>query len=370
MKILYVTTISNTVNAFLVPHIKMLIENGHTVDVAFNIEQDVNPAVLEMGCKINVICFARNPLKLQNIKAYKELKQLIKEEKYDLVHTHTPTASMLVRLVCRKFRKQGLKVFYTAHGFHFFKGAPLLNWLIYYPIEKQLSKYTDTLITINKEDYARAKNKLHSKNVEYIPGVGIDVDKYINTTIDRDAKREELSIPKDDFFIFSVGELNSNKNHEIIIRAIAKLERTDIIYVICGTGHLRDYLKNLAIKLGVKLNLMGYRIDIAEICKTSDLFAFSSKREGLPVSVMEAMASDLPVICSSIRGCVDLVDNSKGGYLVESDNVQDYVDKIHLLYENKTIRNSMAIYNLQKVSKYDTNNILTILKPFYERIYE
>jgi glycosyltransferase involved in cell wall biosynthesis len=346
----------------------MLIENGHTVDVAFNIEQDVNPLILEMGCKVNVICFARNPLKLQNFKAYKELKKLIKEENYDLVHTHTPTASMLVRLACRQFRRRGLKVFYTAHGFHFFKGAPLLNWVIYYPIEKCLSRYTDVLITINKEDYARSKNKFHAKNVEYIPGVGIDVEKFVNTVGERDAKRGELAVPKYDFMILSVGELNSNKDHEVIIRAIAKLERTDITYAICGTGHLRDYLNNLARELGVKLNLLGYRTDIAGICKSADLFAFPSKREGLGLAAIEAMACGLPLVTSNVHGIVDYSTDGETGYTCDSGNVSEFMYGIEKIMNEKT--DKFQENNIAVASKYSEANSTKIITQIYSSLLE
>ena len=175
MKILYVTTISNTMG-FFTSHINMLLDKGHTVDMACNLVKPINSQLIERGCKIYQMDFSRTPLNRTNYKAYKDLKKLILEEKYDLVHTHTPVASAITRLVCKNIK--GTKVFYTAHGFHFHKGAPIKNWLIYYPLEKWLAKYTDTLITINKEDYERAKSKFKAKRVEYIPGVGLDIDKF------------------------------------------------------------------------------------------------------------------------------------------------------------------------------------------------
>ena len=208
MKILYVTTISNTVNAFLIPHIKMLIDGGHQVDVAFNIEQEIKPEIFEMGCKVYELPLQRSPLSRDNFRAYKMLKNIIISGGYDLVHTHTPVASAIVRLACR--RLSSVKVFYTAHGFHFYKGAPFLNWLIYYPVEKYLSKYTDVLITINHEDFERAKS-FKANKVEYLPGVGVNLSKF-NVKLDsKEAYLATLGIHNSQFTILSVGELNKNK---------------------------------------------------------------------------------------------------------------------------------------------------------------
>ena len=275
MKILYITTISDTMG-FFPDHIKMLLGQGHTVDLACNIVNPVKQEIINMGCKIHQIPFQRFPLRKDNLSAYKMLKEIIIDEGYDLVHTHTPIASAITRLACKNIKK--IKVFYTAHGFHFYKGAPIKNWIIYYPIEKWLSKYTDTLITINKEDYQRAKSKFKAKRVEYIPGVGLDIDKFKNVVVDKVGKRQELSLPEDAFVILSVGELNKNKNHEVVIRAIAKIKNPDIHYLVCGKGNLDGHLRNLSKELGLEdqVHLLGFRKDIPEICKISDVFAFPS----------------------------------------------------------------------------------------------
>lgn len=358
MKILYVTTISNTVNAFLIPHIKMLIDEGHHVDVAFNIEQEVKPEIFEMGCKIYQLPLQRSPLKKDNFRAYKMLKNIIISEGYDLVHTHTPIASAIVRLVCRNLNS--VRVFYTAHGFHFFKGAPILNWLIYYPVEKWLARYTDTLITINKEDYDRVKSKFKSKKVEYIPGIGIDLKKFNSVELDRDLKRDELGLPKDAFVVLSVGELNKNKNHEVVIRAIAKIDNPDIHYVVCGQGELESYLRKLSKKLGIEsqIHLLGFRKDISEICKTSDVFAFPSFREGLSVALMEAMVCELSIICSEIRGNKDLIDDNKGGYLIDPINVVELAKKILMLNEDQNKKKNMGLYNAKRIKEFELINVL------------
>lgn len=365
MKILYVTTISNTVNAFLIPHIKMLIDEGHHVDVAFNIEQEVKSEINEMGCKVHVLPFQRSPLKKDNILAYKMLKSIIISEEYALVHTHTPVASAIVRLVCRELFD--VRVFYTAHGFHFFNGAPILNWLLYYPIEKWLARYTDTLITINREDYERAINKFKARRIEYLPGVGIALDKFNTVEIDRELKRRQLGLPEDAFVVLSVGELNTNKNHEVVIRAIKNLKNSKIHYIICGKGKLEVYLNNLNKKLGLEeqIHLLGFRNDIPEIFKISDVFAFPSYREGLPVALMESMASGLPVVASNIRGNSDLVEDGKCGYLLEPKDAEGFSKRIKELSINKTLRIQLSTNNTIKADKYSINNIIRNMKKIY-----
>lgn len=353
MKILYVTTISNTVNAFLIPHIRMLINEGYKVDVAFNVEQDVKPEIVALGCRVYVVPFQRTPLKKDNFKAYKSLKNIIVKERYDMVHTHTPVASVIVRLVCRNLKN--VRVFYTAHGFHFFKGAPWINWLIYYPLEHWLSRYTDTLITINKEDYKRAKKLFKAKRIKYIPGVGIDIERFTNIKQNKNLNRYKLGLAENAYVILSVGELNKNKNHEIIIKALAKIKNPQIHYLICGDGLLKDYLMNIAFELGVDCNIhfLGFRNDVEEMYKISNLFVFPSYREGLPVSVMEAMASGLPIVCSSIRGNLDLVDNGRGGYAVNATDVDGFVKAILHLKNDTEISKMFGVYNSRKSQKYD-----------------
>ena len=306
MKILYVATVGGFM-PFFKDLVRQLIDDGHVVDFAANQSSSKVPDYYsKWGCKIFDISCSRSPLSFDNIKAIKQIRNLAKE--YDIVHCHTPLAGMSTRIACRKLRKkQGLKVIYTAHGFHFYKGAPKKNWIIYYPIEKLCSRWTDVLITINKEDYDLAKKKMKAKRIEYVPGVGMDTKKFANTVVDRDKKREDLGIPKDAYLIFSVGELNQNKNHQIVIRAIAELNDSNIHYMIAGVGDQKENLEKLAKELKVNLHLLGYRKDVAELYKAADLFVHPSFREGLPVSVMEAVAAKTTVVCSNIRGCSDLV---------------------------------------------------------------
>lgn len=370
MKILYVTTLSLTINSFLIPHIRMLIKEGHHVDLACNVDVPIRCDLINLGCKVNTLPFSRSPLSINNMNAYKQLKRVISEDNYDIIHCHTPIAAACTRIACRKARVKGTKVIYTAHGFHFYKGAPLKNWLIYYPIEKLCSRWTDVLITINREDYQRALRKMHAGQVEYVPGVGVDVVKYVNTIVDKLEKRREIGVAENAFLLLSVGELNTNKNHEVVIRAIAILNNSNIHYVIAGKGDLQDYLMELAKELGIseQLHLIGYRQDVAELYKISDVFVFPSLREGLPVSVMEAMASGLPIICSKIRGNSDLVQNGKGGLLFNPKQWRELAEMIQELIDDAEKRSLMKKYNLESVNNFSTANVNAIMNMIYREI--
>lgn len=298
------------------------------------------------------------------VKSYKQLKKLIKEEKYDLVHCHSPIGGVIARLACRKYRKQGLRVIYTAHGFHFFKGASWKNWLIFYPIEKVLGRYTDVLITICNEDYQFACRKKMAKKIVYSPGIGIHTTTIENMPIDLE-KRKELGIGENSKLVFSIGELNKNKNHEVILKAITK--QKDVHYAICGKGELETHLKQLAEELGIgeKVHLLGFRTDAKEWLKVADIFAFPSCREGLPVSLMEAMAAGLPVVCSKIRGNTDLIDNEKGGYLCGADDIEKFAEAIGELIENTEKRKEMGQYNQNKVKAFDALQVRIVMEQVY-----
>ena len=348
MKILYVTTIGATMG-FFKSIIKELVEDGNTVDIACNEQLAQVPEFYsELGCSQYHLDCTRSPFDSGNIKCIKQIKQLVEENGYDVVHCHTPIVAFCTRLACRCIRKKRarssnpLRVFYTAHGFHFYKGAPKKNWIIFYPIEKLCARWTDTLITINNEDYNLAKNKFEGLGksklfqgcrVEYVPGVGVDVEKFANTIVDKKAKRAELGIPEDAFLLLSVGELNENKNHQVVIRALAELMKTeegkkkDYYYIVAGSGSLYNQLQKLINDLGLnnRVFLLGYRADCAEIYKIANLFVQPSLREGLPVSVMEAESAGLACIGSGIRGNSDLI---VAGNLFSPRSVDECIEKI------------------------------------------
>jgi len=362
MKILYVTTIGGTMD-FFVSFIKQLLKEGNTVDIATNENNSKVPECYkEWGCTVYQIDTSRSPLNMGNIKAITQIKELVAKEKYDIVHCHTPVAAMCTRLACRRARKNGTRVFYTAHGFHFYKGAPLKNWMLYYPVEKICAHFTDVLITINQEDYALALKKMKAKRVEYVPGVGIDLTKFGKATVDMSAKRKELGIPEDATLLLSVGELNENKNHETVIRAISDMN--DVCYIIAGRGLLQEYLQNVINELGMteRVKLLGYRKDIGELCEVADAFIFPSFREGLSVSLMEAMASGLPIVCSRIRGNIDLI-NENGGVLFDPHSIEECKQSIEYLMNTDLIK--FGVHNTERIKEFEIGNVCKIMKDIY-----
>lgn len=367
-KVLFVATVVKAhIMVFHIPYLKWFKENGfETYVCAKNDYEDNEKCEIPYCDNYYDIPFERAPLKLKNIKAYKQLKELIENKEFDIIHCHTPIGGALSRLAARDARKNGTTVIYTAHGFHFYKGAPFINWLLYYPVERLLAGYTDVLITINKEDYNRAK-KFKAKRIEYVPGVGIDTMKYSEISVNKKDKPSLIGIPQDSLIVVSVGELNKNKNHEVIIKALANLNNKKIYYVICGQGSLNNHLKELAKELGVKeqVKLLGFRKDIMEICKAADIFAFPSYREGLSVSLMEAMASGLPVVCSDIRGNYDLIEEEKGGYLVKAGDIEGFTRKINTLKEDSFLRNQFGEFNKNRVKQYGKENVMKIMAEIY-----
>ena len=361
MKILYVTTVAMTMR-FFTSFISKLRNEGHTVDLACNSNEAKNKN------EISHIPFSRSPFSRQNLTAYKQVKKLVETNNYDIVHCHTPVAAFITRLACRKARKKGTKVFYTAHGFHFYKGAPLKNWLLYYPAEKLCARFTDLLITINREDYELSQRKFKKAGkIGFVQGVGIEYDKFANAEVDCCAKRNELKIPQDAFVVLSVGELNENKNHETIIKAIAQCKEANIHYIIAGEGLEKGKLQDLVKQIGLdeKVHLLGFRDDVIALYKTADVFIHPSFREGLPVAVMEAMASGLPIIGSNIRGNADLVEEGKNGYLCEPNQLEDFSNKIKNLLENKQLYNDMCRCGKDKAQTYRNEEVHKQMKNLY-----
>lgn len=323
MKILYVTTIGATM-CFFDKFIQELIEEGHTVDIATNNTVDKVPNVyLELGCKIYQVDCCRSPLHKNNLIAVKQIKKIVENNHYDIVHCHTPVAAMCTRAACLNVRKKGTKVIYTAHGLHFYKGAPLINWLIFFPIEWLCSWWTDAIVLINKEDYQVTKRYFGVRKCVRIPGVGIDLKRFDLSGFDRSAYREKMGIREDDILILSVGEVNKNKNHQLVIRAIAQINDPRIKYYIAGVGEMIEENEKLADELGIgnSVYFLGFRSDIAELDTCSDVFAFPSIREGLGLASIEALACGTPVVGMNTRGINEYVINGQTGY--KFDNTTD-----------------------------------------------
>ena len=311
---------------------------------------------------------SRSPLNLGNFKAITQIRRLAEQGKYDIVHCHTPVAAMCTRIACRKIRKSGTRVFYTAHGFHFYKGAPLKNWLLYYPVEWLCSWITDDLITINQEDYERAKKHLHSKKTHYVPGVGVDIDKFSKPDVSREEKRTALKISPNAVVITSVGELNVNKNHIVIIKALSTIKNKNIIYLIAGEGDNKTFLQNEINKRGLqnRIVLLGHRYDIAELYSASDICAFPSIREGQGLAAIEGMAAGLPLLISDNRGTREFIRNGENGIVSKYNDVAAFAEAIEFLVQNEKVRADMGNRNRTLSKQFHIDFINSKMKEIYE----
>jgi len=368
-KVLFVATVVKThIMTFHIPYLEWFKQNGYETHVcAKNDYVNKEDCVIPYCDKFYDIPFARSPVSPSNLEAYRQLKGIIDSNEYDIIHCHTPVGGVLARLAARHARKNGTKVIYTAHGFHFYKGAPIKDWLMFYPVEKFFARYTDVLITINREDYAVAR-KFKAKKVVYVPGVGVDVDKFARSAVDRSEKRKQLGIPEDTFVLLSVGELIKRKNHETVIRTMERFKSKNVVYLICGQGELDSYLQGRIDELGVNVRMLGFRKDIGELLAASDLFIFPSYQEGLPVALMEAMAAGKPVVCTSIRGNTDLIEEGAGGFLVEPEDIEGFAKAINRLAGSSGLMEKMGSRNREFVREFDMENVMNIMGEVYKTV--
>lgn len=371
-KALLITTVSGFVPQFEMNNVKILQELRYEVHYAANYKTPVygedNSRLNYTGIIQHQVEFVRSPFRIfKNIKALYQLIQVMRKNKYDLVHCHTPMGGVLGRIAALLTKTK--PVIYTAHGFHFYKGAPLLNWLIYYPVERILARYTDGLIVINKEDEKNAQKFLlrNKGKIWHIKGIGLNKES-LRTRTKYLRERKKLKVPLDHVLLVNVGELNKNKNQIQIIKMMRAFKNSKIICFICGRGSKMIVYENLIKKyhLEKQVILMGYREDISDILKAADIFIFPSKREGLPVALMEAMQAGLPVVCSKIRGNVDLIKEGKGGYLITAGCEKDYANKIKKLAYNHNLRERMGNWNQTQIKKYSLKRVDLKMRELYE----
>lgn len=307
-----------------------------------------------------------------NLTAYNNLKEVVKNNNIEVIHCNTPIGGMIGRLIGKRYKVD--KVIYTAHGFHFYKGAPILNRTVFKLAEKIMAHWTDAIITMNEEDYQAAKKFKLKKNgkVFKVHGVGINLNNINSIEVSKLDKRKELGLKDSDLILISAGRLDKGKNYISAIKAIANLKRTDLHYLICGVGPDENILKKLCEEYGVfnRVHFLGFRNDIIELMKISDIFLFTSFREGLPRVTMEAMATGLPCIVSNIRGNVDLIMDSKGGFLCDSSDVKKISEKINYLADDKNLRKKMGNYNLKEIKDYDISFVENEIRDIYSEVLE
>lgn len=381
-RVLMVATVPSMIGQFNMNNIRILLDMGYQVDVAADFMdtsvwpkervQKFRDQMLEMGVECIQLDFSRSPLKIyRHFSSYKETVKLIKERHYSFIHTHTPIASAIVRQAAHK---TGTKVIYTAHGFHFYDGAPLKNWIIFYPIEKHYSRYTNVLITINREDYKRASETFHAKKTVYIPGVGVDTERFAVCTVDRSSKRAELGVKDEDFLLLSVGELSERKNQKIVIDALAKMKNEgsigNIVYLAVGKGDMQVFFEGLIKDNGLEdhIKLLGFRSDVDELCEAVDCFVHPSIREGLGIAPLEAMAAGLPLISASVNGIKDYTEDGLSGCSVDPTNVDAMVTAIKRMRDDIEFRTKCGKNNSLTAKTFDIRNTNAIMTEVYNEI--
>jgi len=366
-KVLFVATVlRGHILVFHLPYMQWFQQQGYEVHCcARNDTGEADPAVPFCDRYID-LPFERSPLQAGNRKVYRQLKKLIDTEGYALVHCHTPVGGTLARLAARGARRRGTRVLYTAHGFHFYRGAPLRNWLFYYPAERFLSRYTDLLITINAEDFARAR-RFHAKRTALMEGVGVDLARF-SAPADRAAVRASLGLGPAEPVVVTVGEHIPRKNHEACIRAVAALPGVTLLF--CGVGAQGEALQKLAEELSVsdRVRFLGFRKDVAALLAAADAFLFPSYQEGLPVSLMEAMAAGLPCVVSRVRGNADLIAEGEGGYLCAPDDAYGLAQGLRTLLAAPQLRRKMGEYNRQAVQAYGLEKVREHMAALYREM--
>lgn len=365
-KILFTATVDSHIKNFHIPFLKWFKENGYEVHVASNGESFI-PYV---DFKYN-IPFSRSPISSSNIKACKELKSIVDLNNFEIVHCHTPIAGLLTRIVVRKSRKKGTSMLYTAHGFHFYKGAPAKNWILYYPLEKIVSYVTDLIITINEEDYRIANKRFLCDEVKLVNGVGVDLKKFGPISgKEKLSLREKYGYKENDFILIYVAELSKRKQQHKLIEAISELKHKlpNIKLLLVGEGDLELEYVNQAKKSNTlsEVEFLGYRNDVSNLMKISDICVSSSRQEGLPLNIMEAMATGLPIVATDCRGNRDLVEVGRNGFLVKKQDNKGFSDYIYNLSQSPKLHRALSRESLNIVERYSLDIIMQEMVDIYE----
>ena len=372
MKVLLVATVQSHICQFHKPLVKMLHEHGCEVHVAAkNNLAEKNGLKLDFADQVFDVPFERSPFSKRNLTAYKQLKQIIDAGNYDVVHTNTPVGGIVGRLAARKARKNGCQVFYTAHGFHFFQGGPKKSWLIYYPIEKFMCRYTDELITITEEDFQLAQKKF-PVSVSHIHGIGANSSKYHPISVDvRAALRSELGFAQDQKIIVCTGELNANKNQITAIHAMKQVvsKIPEAILLLAGNGATHDELQAAINAAGLQSNavLLGYHTDLEKYVEVSDLILSCSKREGLPLNIIEGMLCKKPVIASINRGHKELIQNGRNGYIVNAADIDGFAAKMIELLQDNVLSNAFGEAGFAFAQAYTDHAVQLELEQIYNK---
>lgn len=364
-KALIVANLAGFIGTFLQNDIKILKSMGYEVHCAGN-ASNKNPeenerAFREFGTAFHQIDVdGKSPLSRSNMKALRQLRRLMKTEKFELVHCHTPIAGAIARVVAAPYRVGGgtrCRVIYTSHGFYFHEGSGKKSWILYYSIEKFMSLFSDAIITINEEDYKNAK-KMFCKKVYHINGVGFDASKYRDVIVNKNEYRQVLGVPPDALMILAVGELSDRKNHQVVVKAMGKAGIPNAVFAVCGKAikgqGTFDKLIALAEKENVNIMFLGHRADIPQVCHCADIGVLPSTREGLGMAGLEMLAAGLPLVTSNVHGIKDYMVDGVTGYMVSPYDVDGFSDALIKLSDSD-VRERMKSECIRAVEQFDNS---------------
>lgn len=373
-KVLFFATIHKHFLAFHIPYIKWFKEHGYEVHVAANDSKDVEVPYADKQIEI---CVERNPFHKNNIKAVKQLRELIETEQYCLITCHTAMGGMISRLAGKSARKKfGLKMLYTVHGFHFFKGSPKKYWMMYYPMEKFLSRYTDAIITINQEDYDMVMTHGFKNLYTYkIPGIGINTERLFVADREKQMKlREKYGYKPEDFLMIYIAEYIPRKNHKFLIDVLRELIKMvpTIKYLFAGRGMGMESTKAYAQELGVAdhIDFLGFRKDIGNLIAISDVGMSASRQEGLGLNLAEEMFSARPVVATKDRGHIEMIVSGENGFIYPQGDANEFIKDVLYLYENVDARLNMGQKAKDSIQKFRLDNSLKEMEKIYNNFLQ
>ena len=366
MRVLFVATVQSHIAQFHLKAIELFRQKGYEVHVAARDNlAEKNGLQLKNVDQVFDIPFQRSPFSPKNLSAYRQLKEVIQKGDYEIIHCNTPVGGILTRLAARKAKGE---VIYTAHGFHFYKGAPLKNWLIYYPMEKIMARFTDKLITITEEDYHIAVDKFKCP-VYRIHGVGINTEKYGIFSEQECREIRKKNNLDNKIVILCTGELNKNKNQRILIAAMSMVIRVEpnVILLLAGNGPEKERLNQMIFDLGLSeyVKLIGYHTDLQKYVRMCNIVVSASFREGLPLNIVEGMYCKKPIIAADNRGHRELIAEEENGYLIPARSAEKFAEKIIFLCQQPEKRKQFGEAGFERSIPYWDVNVLEELKKIY-----